>query len=180
MGTALPPINQLGEVYDALMAADPALRPVGYRALESLRLEKGYRAWSSDITPNDTPFEAGLGWAVKLKSTTPFLGRAALEAGLDQPLTKSLMTFTVDDPAAVLVGRETILRDGKAVGYLTSGGYGYSIGKSIGLGYVRHESGVTEPWLAAGRYALVIAGTETPAILSHKPLIDPDGTRIKV
>ena len=173
------PINQLGEVYDALMAADPDLRPVGYRALESLRLEKGYRAWSSDITPNDTPFEAGLGWAVKLKSSTPFLGRAALEAAQGKPLTKSLMTFTVEDPAAVLVGRETILRDGQAVGYLTSGGYGYSIGKSIGLGYVRHEAGVTEPWLTAGRYALVIAGAETPATLSLKPLVDPEGARIK-
>jgi 4-methylaminobutanoate oxidase (formaldehyde-forming) len=173
------PINQLGEVYDALMAADPALRPVGYRALESLRLEKGYRAWSSDITPNDTPFEAGLGWAVKLKSSTPFLGRAALEAAQGKPLTKSLMTFTVEDPAAVLVGRETILRDGQAVGYLTSGGYGFSIGKSIGLGYVRHEAGVTEPWLTAGRYALVIAGAETPATLSLRPLVDPEGARIK-
>jgi 4-methylaminobutanoate oxidase (formaldehyde-forming) len=169
----------LGDVYDALMAADPALRPVGYRALESLRLEKGYRAWSSDITPNDTPFEAGLGWAVKLKSTTPFLGRAALEAAHGKPLTKSLMTFTVEDPTAVLVGRETVLRDGQAVGYLTSGGYGYSIGKSIGLGYVRHAPGVTEPWLTAGRYALVIAGAETPASLSLKPLIDPEGARIK-
>jgi 4-methylaminobutanoate oxidase (formaldehyde-forming) len=173
------PINQLGDVYDALMAADPALRPVGYRALESLRLEKGYRAWSSDITPNDTPFEAGLGWAVKLKSTTPFLGRAALEAAHGKPLTKSLMTFTVEDPTAVLVGRETVLRDGQAVGYLTSGGYGYSIGKSIGLGYVRHAPGVTEPWLTAGRYALVIAGAEIPASLSLKPLIDPEGARIK-
>jgi 4-methylaminobutanoate oxidase (formaldehyde-forming) len=173
------PINQLGDVYDALMAADPALRPVGYRALESLRLEKGYRAWSSDITPNDTPFEAGLGWAVKLKSTTPFLGRSALEAAHGKPLTKSLMTFTVEDPTAVLVGRETVLRDGQAVGYLTSGGYGYSIGKSIGLGYVRNQAGVTEPWLTAGRYALVIAGAETPASLSLKPLIDPEGARIK-
>jgi sarcosine dehydrogenase len=172
-------IGDLGRVYDALMAADPALHPIGYRALESLRLEKGYRAWSSDITPNDTPFEAGLGWAVKLKTTTAFLGRAALEAGLGKPLTKSLVTFTVDDPAAVLVGRETILRDGQAVGYLTSGGYGYSIGKSIGLGYIRRDSGVTEPWLKAGRYALVIAGEETPAKLSLEPLIDPDGARIK-
>ena len=173
------PINQLGEVYDALMAADPDLRPVGYRALESLRLEKGYRAWSSDITPNDTPFEAGLGWAVKLKSTTPFLGRAALETAQGKPLTKSLMTFTVDAPDAVLVGRETILRDGQAVGYLTSGGYGYTVGKSIGMGYVRNEAGVNSDWLAAGRYALVIAGEETPARLEMKPLVDPEGARIK-
>ena len=63
-----------GEVFDALMAAGKphGIRPVGYRALESLRLEKGYRAWGSDITPNDTPFEAGLGWAVKLRKNTDF------------------------------------------------------------------------------------------------------------
>ena len=75
------PIAATGEVFDALMAAgEPhGIRPVGYRALESLRLEKGYRAWGSDITPNDTPFEAGLGWAVKLRKNTDFLGRRALE-----------------------------------------------------------------------------------------------------
>ena len=173
------PITALGEVYDALMAADANLRPVGYRALESLRLEKAYRAWSSDITPNDTPFEAGLGWAVKLKGNTQFLGRAALETAQGNPLTKQLMTFTVDAPDAVLVGRETILRDGQAVGYLTSGGYGYTVGKSIGMGYVRNETGVTEGWLTAGRYALVIAGEETPAELALHPLVDPEGTRIK-
>jgi 4-methylaminobutanoate oxidase (formaldehyde-forming) len=114
-----------------------------------------------------------------LKTNAPFLGRAALETAQAKPLTKSLMTFTVDDPAAVLVGRETILRDGQAVGYLTSGGYGYSVGKSIGMGYVRHDAGVTEPWLSAGRYALVVAGEETSAKLSLKPLIDPEGARIK-
>ena len=76
------PIAATGEVFDALMAAGKphGIRPVGYRALESLRLEKGYRAWGSDITPNDTPFEAGLGWAVKLRKNTDFLGRRALEA----------------------------------------------------------------------------------------------------
>ena len=84
------PIAATGEVFDALMAAGKphGIRPVGYRAMESLRLEKGYRAWGSDITPNDTPFEAGLGWAVKLRKNTDFLGRRALEkvngAALDQ------------------------------------------------------------------------------------------------
>ena len=173
------PIAALGSVYDALMDADPQLKPVGYRALESLRLEKGYRAWSSDITPNDTPFEAGLGWAVKLKSGIPFLGRAALEALQGKPLSKRLVGFTVTAPDAVLVGRETILRDGAAVGYLTSGGYGYTIGKSIGYGYVRNETGVTEDWLNQGRYSLVIAGEKTPAELELAPLFDPDGSRIR-
>jgi 4-methylaminobutanoate oxidase (formaldehyde-forming) len=172
------PLPRLGEVYEALMAADPALRPVGYRALESLRLEKGYRAWSSDITPNDTPFEAGLGWAVKLKANTPFLGRAALEAFAGLPLRRRLCTFTVA-PDVVLLGRETILRDGAPVGYLTSGGYGYTVGAGIGLGYVRHEGGVTDDWLAAGSYALVVAGDEVPAALSLRPLFDPEGARVK-
>jgi 4-methylaminobutanoate oxidase (formaldehyde-forming) len=173
------PIADLGTVYDALIAADAALRPVGYRALESLRLEKGYRAWSSDITPNDTPFEAGLGWAVKLKSGIPFLGRAALEALRGKPLTKRLVGFTVTAPDAVLVGRETILRDGEPVGYLTSGGYGYTVGRNIGYGYVRNAAGLSDDWLRAGRYSLVIAGDEAPAELALAPLYDPEGTRIR-
>ena len=173
------PVAALATVYDALMAADPALRPVGYRALESLRLEKGYRAWSSDITPNDTPFEAGLGWAVKLKSGLPFLGRAALEALQGKPMPKLFAGFTVSAPEAVLLGRETILRDGQPVGYLTSGGYGYTLGKSIGYGYVRNPGGVTEDWLTRGRYSLIIAGDETPANLALGPLYDPKGDRIR-
>ena len=173
------PIAALATAYDALIAADPQLKPVGYRALESLRLEKGYRAWSSDITPNDTPFEAGLGWAVKLKSGLPFLGREALVTRQGQPLQKRLTGFTVAAPDAVLVGRETILRDGQPVGYLTSGGYCYTIGKSIGYGYARNDAGVSDDWLAEGRYALVIAGEETPADLALAPPYDPTGARIR-
>lgn len=173
------PIAALGTVYDALMAADPLLKPVGYRALESLRLEKGYRAWSSDITPNDTPFEAGLGWAVKLKSGIAFLGRDALLGRQDQPLPKRFAGFTVAEPQAVLVGRETILRDDQPVGYLTSGGYGYSLGKSIGYGYLRNDRGVTPDWVGQGRYALVIAGEKTPADVTLDPPYDPAGTRIR-
>jgi sarcosine dehydrogenase len=173
------PLGDLGTVYDALIAADPQLKPVGYRALESLRLEKGYRAWSSDITPNDTPFEAGLGWAVKLASGHTFLGRAALEAAQARPMGKRLAGFTVDDPAAVLLGRETILRDGQPVGYLTSGGYGYTTLKSIGYGYVRNENGVTDDWIRQGRYALVVAGMEIPAALTLDPSYDPTGSRVR-
>ncbi len=173
------PLAHTAAVFDALMAAGGAdIRPVGYRALESLRLEKGYRAWSADITPNDTPFEAGLGWAVKLKSGTPFLGRAALEAVQGRPLAKRLAGFT-SDPEAVLVGRETILRNGEPVGYLTSGGYGYSVGQSIGYGYLRNPAGVTDDWLASGSYALVVAGETLPASLVLKPLYDPEGSRIR-
>lgn len=175
------PLAQTGAVYDALMAAGApeAIRPVGYRALESLRLEKGYRAWSSDITPNDTPFEAGLGWAVKLGSNTPFLGREALMQLDGKPLTKRLVGFTLDDPDAVLLGRETILRDGVAVGYLTSGGFGYTVGKPIGYGYVRNAEGVSEDWLAEGFYELVVATDICPAQISLSPLYDPGNQRVK-
>ena len=173
------PLGDLGTVYDALILAGQAqgIRPVGYRALESLRLEKGYRAWSSDITANDTPFEAGLGWAVKMGTDRRFIGREALlGAG---PLTKRFAGFRLDDPDAVLVGRETILRDGRAVGYLTSGGYGYTLGASVGYGYVRNPDGVTPDWLTSGRYALVVATDVLPATITLKPFIDPTGRRIR-
>ncbi|WP_406873543.1 FAD-dependent oxidoreductase [Aminobacter sp. P9b] len=175
------PIEATGEVFDALMAAGAAhgIRPVGYRALESLRLEKGYRAWGSDITPNDTPFEAGLGWAVKLKKNIDFLGRKALEKLGNAPLTKRLACFTVDDKEVVLVGRETILRDGQPVGYLTSGGYGYTVGKNIGFGYVRDAGGVDDAFLTGGSYELVVAMERVAAKIHLEPLFDPAAARVK-
>jgi glycine cleavage system T protein len=175
------PIGAIGTVFDALMAAGKpfGIRPVGYRALESLRLEKGYRAWGSDITPNDTPFEAGLGWAVKLGKTVDFLGRGALQAAKGEPRRKAFAGFTVDDPGVVLVGRETILRNGEPVGYLTSGGYGYTLGKNIGYGYVRRGEGVDDRFLADGDYELVVAMERTPAKIHLEPPYDPSGLRVK-
>lgn len=175
------PISQTGCVYDALMAAGGSydIRPVGYRALESLRLEKGYRAWSSDITPNDTPFEAGLGWAVKMRTATPFIGRAALEIAATKPLTKRLAGFSVADPRAVLVGRETILRNGTPVGYLTSGGFGYTLQRSIGYGYVRHADGVSNNFLMSGHYELVVANESFPAEITMTPFHDPANANVK-
>jgi 4-methylaminobutanoate oxidase (formaldehyde-forming) len=175
------PIGAIGEVFDALMAAGKVhgIRPIGYRALESLRLEKGYRAWGSDITPNDTPFEAGLGWAVKLRKNTDFNGRRTLEGLQDAPLKKRLAGFTVDNPDIVLVGRETILRNGEPVGYLTSGGFGYTVGKNIGYGYVRNADGVSDDYLLDGAYELVVAMERTPAKIHLGPLFDPAMERIK-
>ncbi|MEZ5777208.1 MAG: FAD-dependent oxidoreductase [Paracoccaceae bacterium] len=175
------PIAATGEVFDALMAAGrgEGIRPVGYRAIESLRLEKGYRAWSSDITPGDTPLEAGLGWAVKLRRNVDFIGRAALEAQAGALPVKQLAGFAIDDPNLVLAGRETILRDGVPVGYLTSGGYGYTIGKSIGYGYVRNAGGVSDEFLRSGRYDLVIANEVVPARIGLKPFYDPENLRIR-
>ena len=175
------PIDATGTVFDALMTAGAphGIRPVGYRALESLRLEKGYRAWGSDITPNDTPIEAGLGWAVKLRKNTDFLGRRALEKAQAEPRRKALAGFTVDDADIVLVGRETILRNGEAVGYLTSGGFGYTLGKNIGYGYVRNADGVSDDFLTSGDYELVVAMKRTPAHIHLGPLYDSGMNKIK-
>ena len=169
------PLAATTDVFDTLMAAGAphGLRPVGYRALESLRLEKGYRAWGSDITPNDTPFEAGLGWAVKLKSNVDFIGRDALLALQGKPPRKRLATFTTDREDVVLLGRETILRNGEFAGYLTSGGYGYTVGKPIGLGYVRHPEPQT------GSYELVVANERVAAHIHFAPLYDPDNSKVK-
>jgi len=175
------PLSGLGAVFDALMEAGKphGIAPVGYRALESLRLEKGYRAWGSDITPNDSPFEAGLGWAVKLKSNLDFVGREAVSKIAAAPLKKRLMGFTVEDPAIVLLGRETILRDGEFAGYLSSGGYGYTLGSPVGLGYVRRPQGVTDEWLEAGTYELVVAKERVKATLHTGPIYDPQALRVR-
>jgi sarcosine dehydrogenase len=175
------PLAKTGEVFDALMAAGAphGIRPVGYRALEALRLEKGYRAWGSDITPNDSPLEAGLGWAVKLKKDIRFMGREALEAASNRSPRKVLSTFTTEREDIVLLGRETILRDGKFAGYLTSGGYGYTIAKPIGLGYVRNAEGVSADYVAAGSYELIVAGERVKAHATLDPLYDPEGLKVK-
>ena len=175
------PIAATGDVFDALMAAGRAygVAPAGYRALESLRLEKGYRAWSSDITPNDTPLHAGLGWAVKMKSNQPFLGREAIEKTSQAPLTKMLAGFTTEREDIVLSGRETILRDGKLAGYLTSGGYGYTVGKPIGFGYVRNGSGVDKDYLKAGSYELVVANEIVKCSMHLEAVYDPKNERVK-
>lgn len=165
------PIGISGTVYDALTMAgkDYGITNAGYRAIESLRLEKGYRAWSSDITPNDSPFEAGLGWAVKLASATPFLGRKATELLVARPLSKRLCCFTVDNAELALHGRETILRDGEPVGYVTSGGWGYTVNQNIAYGYVRCEEGITDDYLAQGRYELEIAREVVPCVYRASP-----------
>ena len=175
------PVECALAVYEALTAAGKrhGLANAGYRAIESLRLEKGYRAWGSDIGPDHTPLEAGLGWAVKLKQNLPFQGREALAEQAGKPLRKRLAGFTVDDPAIVLLGRETIFRDGRQVGWLTSGGYGYTLGINIGYGYVRNPEGVSTDYLTSGTYELEVATERVTAKLHLAPLYDPRMERIK-
>ena len=175
------PVEFALTVYDALLAAGQryGIANAGYRAIESLRLEKGYRAWGAEIGPDHSPLVAGLGWAVKLKSSTPFQGRAALEVQAANRLPRLLAGFTAD-PNVVLLGRETIYRDGKRVGWLASGGYGYTVERSIGYGYVRDpENGVDRASVLSGRYELEVATVRVPAEVFLDPLYDPANTRIK-
>ncbi len=175
------PADMAVTVYQALMAAgaDLGLVNAGYRAIETLRLEKGYRAWGSDIGPDHTPVEAGLTWACKLKTPLPFQGRKAVEAQLAQGVTKRFAGLVVDDPQVVLLGRETIYRNGARVGWLSSGGFGHSLGKPIGYGYLRNAGGVTEDWMTGGTCELEVAGDRVPCTLHLGPLYDPQNLRIR-
>ncbi|MBO0335149.1 GcvT family protein [Sneathiella sp. CAU 1612] len=175
------PVGHAAAVYDALMTAGApsGLSNAGYRTIESCRLEKGYRAWGADIGPDHTPIEAGLGWAVKLKSGRDFKGRAAIETQKAAGVKKMLACFTVDDPDVVLLGRETIYRNGKRVGWLSSGGYGHTIAKSIGYGYVRNPEGVDAEFVLDGRYELDVALTRVPCQVHLEPLYDPGMKKIK-
>ena len=96
-----------------------------------------------------------------------------------KPLVKRLAGFTLADPKVVLVGRETILRNGTPVGYLTSGGYGYTLGQSIGYGYVRNSDGVSDEFLASGHYELVVASETYAARIGMKPFHDPDNRAVR-
>jgi 4-methylaminobutanoate oxidase (formaldehyde-forming) len=167
-------------VYDALhkAGAEHGLRNAGYRAIETLRLEKGYRAWSSDIGPDHTPDEAGLGWAVKLKSNIPFKGREAVAAQREAGVKKILATFTAEG-ATILSGRETIYRNGERCGWLSSGGYGHTLGQSIGMGYVRASDVIDRDYVLDGTYELEVATERVPAKVTLNPLYDPKMVRVK-
>ena len=175
------PTEYAATVYDALHAAgaEHGLRNAGYRAIETLRLEKGYRAWSSDIGPDHTPDEAGLGWAVKMRSNIQFKGRDAIAAQREAGVKKMLATFTTD-ANTILSGRETIYRNGDRCGWLSSGGFGHSLNKSIGMGYVRADHVIDRDYVLNGDYELEVATLRVPAKVTLAPLHDPKMERVKV
>ncbi|MEI2685328.1 MAG: FAD-dependent oxidoreductase [Cypionkella sp.] len=174
------PVEYASGVYAALAKAGQphGLRNAGYRAIETMRLEKGYRAWASDIGPDHTPDEAGLGWAVKMKSNTPFKGREAIAVQRESGVKKMLATFSAA-PDVILSGRETIYRNGKRVGWLSSGGHGHSLNRAIGIGYIRNPEGVTADYILAGQYELEVATCRLPCDVTLAPLYDPKMLRIK-
>jgi len=140
----------------------------GYRAIESLRLEKGYRAWASDITPDDSPFEAGLGFCVS--DEKDFNGSTAVR---ERPLARRLRCVTLEDPRSVALGNEPVRVDGEVVGRVTSGGYGYAVERSIAYAYLPAEVAI-----GAG-VEIDIFGQWVPGEIMAEPLFDPKGERVR-
>ena len=175
------PVEQAGLVYDELAQAgrDLGLRDAGYYALDSLRMEKAYRAWGREVTIDDTPWEAGLGFAVRLDKRVPFLGREALLEQRERTLTKRLLTFVLEDEAALPWGDEPILRDGRVVGSVTSAAFGHTLGRAVAMGYVRDPGGVDEAYVAGGRFELDVAGDRIPARAGLAAPYDPRALRVK-
>ena len=173
------PVEFAPSVYDDLVDAgrDLDLRDAGYYALESLRMEKGYRAWGRDLTPDCTPLEAGLAFAVRLDK--PFTGREALVRQREQGLTQRLVQFVLENPEPLLFGGELILRDGQSVGEVTSAAYGHTLGRAVALGWVRDADGVDRAYIEAGAYELDVGGERFAATAHLKPPYDPKGARIR-
>jgi glycine cleavage system aminomethyltransferase T len=141
----------------------------GYRAIDSLRLEKGYRVWGADVTPDDTPYEAGLGFCVKLDKA--FLGREALDGA--EPA-RRLCCLLLEDPRAIALGNEPVRAGGRIAGRVTSGGYGYTVGRSIAYAYLPAEH--AEPGSAV---AVEVFGDWIEGEVAAEPLFDPRGERIR-
>lgn len=169
------------QVFRAIQEAGSnfGLANVGYRALESLRLEKGFRALGSDIGPDFTPLEAGMKFVVNLKSESPFIGQSSLICQNDGNLTKRLACFTLLDTELTLHGRETIYRNGERVGWTTSAGWGYSVNRNIAYGYVRNQDGVNDQFLYDGQYQLEVEQQRVPIAIERQNLYDPKSIRLR-
>ena len=163
------------KLYDTLLEAgqEEGIVPAGYRAIDSLRLEKGYRYWSADISPDYTPFESGIGFAVALDKGD-FIGREALLKQKQAGLQTRLCCLTLADNTAVVIGKEPIRAGDKIIGWVTSGGYGYTIGKSIAYGYLPMEHAKV-----GAQLDVEIFGERIKAVVEREPLYDPKGERIK-
>ncbi len=146
----------------------------GYRAIDALRLEKGYRVWSSDITPEETPYEAGLGFAVKLDNGADFIGREALVAAKAAGPRKRLRCLVLDDPRSVALGNEPVRVDGAIVGRVTSGGYGFAVERSIAYAYLPPDRAAV-----GTRGEVEVFGEWIGFEIAREPLWDPDGARIR-
>ncbi len=175
------PTEFMVHVYDAIVGASDefGLRHAGYRAMESLRTEKGYRAWGADITDQETPLEAGLGFAVAFDKSFDFIGRDALLRQRENGLNRRMVMFTLDDSDPYLLGNEPIFRDGEVVGRITSGYFGYTVGRSVGMGYVSTGRDMDASDVRSGSYELELSTERFSATASLRPPYDPRGDRVR-
>jgi 4-methylaminobutanoate oxidase (formaldehyde-forming) len=169
-----PPTEYGAALWDAIWAAGQphGLVAGGYRAIDALRLEKGYRVWSSDITPDETPFEAGLGFAVDLDKVD-FVGREALLAARAAGPRKRLRCLVLDEPRSVCLGNEPVRVDGEIVGRVTSGGYGFAVERSIAYAYLPPGAGI------GTRGEIDVFGEWVGFEVTREPLWDPAGERVR-
>ncbi len=172
------PMEQLLHVYALLQAAgrEHGLVNAGHYAINSLRLEKGFRAWGAELSPDDTPWEAGLGFALDLKKE--FLGRDALLRQQESGVKRRLGLFVLEDSGPVLWGSEPIYRNDQMVGYTTSGSYGHTVGGAIGMGYVNGAQGLRPEYLQTGRYEILLNGQRQPARIHLRAPYNPDRSQI--
>jgi 4-methylaminobutanoate oxidase (formaldehyde-forming) len=169
-------------VFDVIVAAGPqfGLKHAGYHALNSLRMEKGYRHWSHDVSPDDTPLESGLGFTVAWNKPGGFIGKEALLKQKESGVKKRLVQFAMKDPMKNLYHNEPIWRNGEIVGHITSGMFGHAIGKSIGMGYVENHHGlVDKAFVMDGTYEIEVAGERFAAEAQLDPFYDPKSERVK-
>jgi glycine cleavage system aminomethyltransferase T/glycine/D-amino acid oxidase-like deaminating enzyme len=170
-------------VYEDLMAAgaDLGVANAGYYAIESLRLEKGYRAFGRELTPDYNPAEAGLLFACKLGGSLGFLGREAVEKAKADGPRRRLVSVVLADAEAMLWGGELLLRDGQPAGQLTSGAFGAALGAAVGLGYLRDPAGgvVAADFARSGSYQVNVGGQLVDAAVSLRPPYDPAGGRVR-
>jgi glycine cleavage system aminomethyltransferase T/glycine/D-amino acid oxidase-like deaminating enzyme len=152
--------DQCATLYDAIVAAGAefGLRDAGYYTIDALRIEAGRRAWGAELSPDETPWEAGLAYAVKMDKPSAFIGREALVAKPATAATKRLLLLSFDDPAAFPWGGEPILMDGRNVGEITSAGYSRRHGRALAMGYARSEDPLTDAAVAHARCQVDVAG----------------------
>ena len=175
------PTDMAVGLFDALMEAGEefGLKLVGLHAVDSLRLEKGLRHWPSDIDPEHSPLEAGLGFAVKFDKGD-FLGREALLKQKEEGLKRRLVMFTIDDPEPLIYHDEPIYRDGERVSSNTHGAYGHLVGASVGMVYLENPEGISEEWIKAGKYEIGVDGKRHPITIHLKAPYDPKGQRVRM
>jgi 4-methylaminobutanoate oxidase (formaldehyde-forming) len=173
------PTEFVADLHDKIVeaAADLELRHAGFHALDALRVERGFRSWGHDMGDLDDPFMSGLGFTVA--RAVDCIGAEALAARRDAPLTRRLVSIKLSDPEPTLFHGESILRDGRYVGHVTSGGFGYTLGSSVGLAWIRADEPVTQRYLDAGDWQVEIATERHAITASVAPFHDPSGSRAR-